>query len=141
MFTWDTLPEQPFGSPPKNFKGSQKHFGGDLGTVGAVPGRLRVALESSWFHFGAILEPCWRVSSTTVAKGHFPSVCQSSVLKDVSNEITICRGSGQICHRGRGGGGFARKISPAGETTEGERQPHTPFHPFQGSADIEDPLA
>ena len=39
------------------------------------------------------------------------------------------------------GGGFARKISPAGETTEGERQPHTPFHPFQGSADIEDPLA
>ena len=140
MFTWDTLPEQPFGSPPKNFKGSQKHFGGDLGTVGAVPGRLRVALESAWFHFGAILEPCWRVSSTTVAKGHFPSVCQSSVLKDVSNEITIHRGSGQIC-RGDGGGGFARKTSPAGETTEGERQPHTPFHPFQGSADIEDPLA
>ena len=41
----------------------------------------------------------------------------------------------------RGGRGFARKMSPAGETTEGERQPHTPFHPFQGSADIEDPLA
>ena len=111
MFTWDTLPEQPFGSPPKNFKGSQKHFGGDLGTVGALPGRFRVALASSWFHFGAILEPCWRVSSTTVAKGHFPSVCQSSVLKDVTNEITIHRGPGQIC---RGGG-------------EGKRSHYGPF--------------
>ena len=111
MFTWDALPEQPFGSPPKNFKGSQKHFGGDLGTVGALPGRFRVALASSWFHFGAILEPCWRVSSTTVAKGHFPSVCQSSVLKDVSNEITIHRGSGEI---GRGGEGVCVEDEPSG---------------------------
>ena len=31
-----------------------------------------------------------------------------------------------------GGGRFARKMRPAGETTEGERQPHTPFIPFRG---------
>ena len=131
MFTWDTLPEQPFGSPPKNFKGSQKHFGGDLGTVGAVPGRLRVALESSWFHFGAILEPCWRVSSTTVAKGHFPSVCQSSVLKDVSNEITIHRGSGQICRAG-GEGGLPGKLAQRGRLQRGSDSLTRLFTPFRG---------
>ena len=123
-----------FGSPRKRFKVSQKHFGADFEVVGAVPERLRVALEPSWSHTGAILEPCWSVSSTTMGKGRFPNLCQSSVLKDVLNEITIQRSSGQIC---RGGRGVARQIRPVGETTEGERQPHTPFHPFQGSADMD----
>ena len=106
IFASDALPEQPFGSPRKCFRASQKHFGADLELVGAVPERLRVALGSSWSHFGAILEPRWSVSSTTVAKGRFPSLCQSSILKDVSNEITIHRGSGQIGRGGRGGGGL-----------------------------------
>ena len=65
---------------------------------------------------------------------------------EAPNHISVASGAGSRAKPARakvtrGGGRFARKRTPAGETTEGERQPHTPFHPFQGSADIEDPLA
>ena len=104
-----------FGSPRKRFKVSQKRFGADFEVVGTVPERLRVALEPSWSHTGAILEPCWSVSSTTMGKGRFPNMCQSSVLKDVSNEITIQRRSrtnlprgGAVCPANQARGGDHR---------------------------------
>ena len=119
-----------FGSPRKRFKVSQKHFGADFEVVGAVPERLRVALEPSWSHTGAILEPCWSVSSTTMGKGRFPNLCQSSVLKDVSNEITIQRSSGQI-YRGGGEGACAANHARGGDHRGGASASHA-FSPLSG---------
>ena len=118
-----------FGSARKRFKVSQKHFGADFEVVGAVPERLRVALEPSWSHTGAILEPFWSVSSTTMGKGRFPNLCQSSVLKDVSNEITIQRSSGQICRRE---GGLPGKSGPWGRPQRGSVSLTRLFTPFRG---------
>ena len=55
IFASDALPEQPFGSPRKCFRASQKHFGADLSLLE----RSRSVLESLWGHLGAILEPSW----------------------------------------------------------------------------------
>ena len=55
IFAGDALPEQPFGSPRKCFRASQKHFGADLSLLE----RSRSVLESLWGHLGAILEPSW----------------------------------------------------------------------------------
>ena len=127
IFAGDALPEQPFGSPRKCFRASQKHFGADLTLLEGS----RSVLELLWDYLGAILELRWSVSSTTVAKGRFPSLCQSPILKDVSNEITIHRGSGQI-GPGRGGGGLPGRWAQRGRPQRGSDSLTRLFTPFRG---------
>ena len=69
-----------------------------------------------------------REMSKLVCKGFGPCVIVKCRWKEHKEGLGKSIAGGAVV--------FARQISPAGETTEGERQPHTPFHPFQGSADM-----
>ena len=115
------------------FSASWKRFGQCWERLGRVIEGRGWILGGAKPHLGAILDLLMSILATQqqrIGFGTLPKVTFEGCI-----ERNHCsREAGQIGHRGEG-------VRPAnqlrgGRHRGGQRQPHTPLHPFQGSADL-----
>ena len=89
------LPKQCLGRLSKRLEAFEKRCRAVMELVGAVLECLGSTL--AWSHLGAILGRLGAcILDSAVAKGGFSEICQSSLLKDIFNGITIHRDPSQI---------------------------------------------